>query len=870
MRRGTQPLRDFPLVVWLVAAVMVALVHRWVPESTWLLVHLIALGVMTHAVMVWSAHFTAALLRSRDDDATRKQATWRLALLGAGSLMVLVGVPTTLWWLVVVGATLVSIAVGWHAVQLVADLRRALPGRFRICIRYYVSAACCLPVGAGFGAALAFGLDDTWHANLLIAHTMTNLLGWIGLTVVGTLVTFWPTVLRTRMDDRAERLARQALPILLGGLAVVVTGSLFAIRPVTVIGIIVYALALLWWGRCLIGPLRKRPPREFAAASILAGCIWAVVALVATSVFVLVSSDMEVADGYSTLASIWVAGFLVQLVTGALSYLLPSVVGGGPRVVRAGASWFDRFATSRLVVINGGLLLWLLPAPGWVKVTVSVLVLVAMASFLPLMACGIRAAILEKRRALAGEPAGPSDRPDAFTGTGLMAGIAALSVAISLGVGIDPGAVGFATASVATGETVVSGETVTVEVVANGMVFTPNRIEVDRGDRLVIDLVNEDTTTLHDLAVGEQRTPRLRVGERAELVLGPLQSSIEGWCTVVGHRQMGMTLDIIVRGTDGASAEPPSDPSGTPSHDGHGMPPAQAAPILGVVDPELAPASESRVHEVELRVTEVPLEVGPGLWQQRWTFNGSSVGPTLRGEVGDVFEVTLVNDGTIGHSVDFHAGALAPDVPMRTIAPGESLVYTFTAERAGIWMYHCSTAPMSAHIASGMHGAVIIDPPDLPEVDREYVVVQSEVFLGEGGTSAEDATEVDADAVVAEQPDKVVFNGVANQYDQEMFRAVVGERIRFWVLDAGPNRASAFHIVGGQFDTVYFEGGYQLKDGVDAFGSTDGGSQVLGLQVAQGGFVELEFPEAGHYPVVSHVMVDAERGAHGMVEVTDN
>ena len=75
-----------------------------------------------------------------------------------------------------------------------------------------------------------------------------------------------------------------------------------------------------------------------------------------------------------------------------------------------------------------------------------------------------------------------------------------------------------------------------------------------------------------------------------------------------------------------------------------------------------------------------------------------------------MFEVTLVNDGTIGHSVDFHAGALAPDVPMRTIAPGESLVYTFTAERAGIWMYHCSTAPMSAHIAAGMHGAVIIDP----------------------------------------------------------------------------------------------------------------------------------------------------------------
>ncbi len=853
-------------MVWLVAAVAVALIHPWVPEATWLMVHLVALGAMTHAVMVWSAHFTAALLKSRDDEATQRRATWRLALLGVGSLLVFVGVPTTLWWLVVVGATLVSVAVVWHAVQLVSDLRRALPGRFRICIRYYVAAACCLPVGAGFGAALAFGLDDRWHASLLVAHTMVNLLGWIGLTVVGTLVTFWPTVLRTRMDDGAEKLARQALPVLLGGVVVVVAGSLLAVRGVAVAGIVVYALALLWWGRSLVAPLRKKPPQEFASASILSGCVWAVVALIATAVHVLVSSDVEVASGYPILASIWVVGFLVQLVTGALSYLLPSMVGGGPRVVRAGAAWFDRFATSRLVVINGGLLLWLAPIPSWARVTVSSLVLVALASFLPLMVGGIRAAMREKRRAAAGEPAGSAERAGAFSGAGLMAGVAALALAVSVGVGIDPGAVGLASAPADSADPVVTGETVRVEVVANGMIFTPSRIEVERGDRLIIELINEDTTTLHDLAVGDQRTSRLRAGERAELDLGPVQSSIEGWCTVVGHRQMGMTLDIIVRGGDETTPEPTSELS--PAD--HGEMPSEAPPIAGVVDPVLAPASDERVHEVELRVTEEPLEVGPGLWQQRWTFNGESVGPTLRGKVGDVFEITLINDGTIGHSIDFHAGALAPDEPMRTIAPGESLTYTFTAERAGIWMYHCSTAPMSSHIAAGMHGAVIIDPPDLPEVDREYVVVQSEVFLGEGGTSAEDATEVNADAVMAEEPDKVVFNGVANQYDQEMFRARVGERVRFWVLDVGPNRPSAFHIVGGQFDTVYFEGGYQLKDGVDAFGTTDGGSQALGLHVAQGGFVELEFPEAGHYPVVSHVMVDAERGAHGMVEVTDD
>lgn len=104
-------------------------------------------------------------------------------------------------------------------------------------------------------------------------------------------------------------------------------------------------------------------------------------------------------------------------------------------------------------------------------------------------------------------------------------------------------------------------------------------------------------------------------------------------------------------------------------------------------------------------------------------------------------------------------------------------------------------------------------------------------------------------------------NGYANQYDHSPFSAKVGERVRFWVLSAGPNLGISFHIVGGQFDTVYKEGTYLLKPG-------HGASQVLDLAAAQGGFVELSFKEPGHYPVVNHVMSLAERGAHGHVEVT--
>lgn len=106
-----------------------------------------------------------------------------------------------------------------------------------------------------------------------------------------------------------------------------------------------------------------------------------------------------------------------------------------------------------------------------------------------------------------------------------------------------------------------------------------------------------------------------------------------------------------------------------------------------------------------------------------------------------------------------------------------------------------------------------------------------------------------------------MFNGYANQYDHTPLPARVGERVRVWVLDAGPNRPSSFHVVGGQFDATYSEGAYLLQPGA-------GDAQTLGLQAAQGGFVELTFPEPGDYPFVSHIMVDAERGAHGSFRVT--
>ncbi len=412
-----------------------------------------------------------------------------------------------------------------------------------------------------------------------------------------------------------------------------------------------------------------------------------------------------------------------------------------------------------------------------------------------------------------------------------------------------------------------TGHTTMAEVTIEDMRFVPDLIEVPAGDTLEIRLANHDDRD-HDLVLDSgQRTARLATGSTETLSVGVVTDPIEGWCSIAGHRWLGMALKVAVIG-----GSPPSDADSEAPHGSgsHKMPMATASgDEVGDLDlmaspeatfaahnPALAPSTRQAVHRVRLPVTQREYEVAPGVRQTRWTFAGSAPGPTLRGRVGDKFEITLINRGDIGHSIDFHAGALAPDRPMRTIEPGQELRYNFTATKAGIWLYHCSTMPMSMHIANGMFGAVIIDPPDLPEVDKEFLLVQSELYLGpQDGTA-------DPSDIASEHPDLVVFNGYANQYDHRPLQVGRGERIRIWVLAAGPNRGSAFHIVGGQFDTVYAEGSYLLRPGTSV-----GGSQVLGLATAQGGFVETTLPEPGRYPFVSHTMADAERGAHGAVVV---
>ena len=275
-------------------------------------------------------------------------------------------------------------------------------------------------------------------------------------------------------------------------------------------------------------------------------------------------------------------------------------------------------------------------------------------------------------------------------------------------------------------------------------------------------------------------------------------------------------------------------------------------------DPVLEPALEGTVHEIALDATEELIEVAPGVTQMMWTFGGQVPGPTLHGKVGDTFRITLTNKGELGHSIDFHASKVAWNDEMRTIQPGESLVYEFVAEFAGAYMYHCGTAPALHHIGNGMYGAIIIDPANLEPVAKEFVIIQSELYLGPEGA------EGDLTKMTNEAWDAVVFNGYFSQYKFAPIEVEAGERYRVWVVDDGPSENSAFHIVGTVFDTVYKEGAYLLQPD-----DTHGGSQVLDLQPAQGGFVEFTFAEDGLYPFVSHKFANVGKGALGFFAVGD-
>lgn len=383
----------------------------------------------------------------------------------------------------------------------------------------------------------------------------------------------------------------------------------------------------------------------------------------------------------------------------------------------------------------------------------------------------------------------------------------------------------------------------------------PSSINVPAGAKVKLRVRNAGKLE-HSLELDGTGGTMLKPGESGDITWGPFTSSAKAWCTVAGHRDSGMVLDILV--ADAAAGADNTDHAATPADDKNAKidPNAKPGPEWKPFDPNAKPAPGATRHDVTFTVEEIEQEVAPGVKQRVWTFNRQVPGPILRGKVGDLFSITLVNKGTMAHSIDFHASKVAPNVEMRTIKPGEQLVYQFKANFAGIFYYHCGADPMLYHIANGMYGALIIDPPGLAPVAKEIVLTQAELYLGPVGQPG------DLKKMHAQAADAVVFNGYLNQYLHAPVPVNKGDRVRVWVVNAGINEISSFHVIGTIFDTVYKEGAYLLRP--DA---TKGGSQALDLLPAQGGFVEFTLDQDGSYPFVNHKMAAAHKGAIGVFQV---
>ena len=263
---------------------------------------------------------------------------------------------------------------------------------------------------------------------------------------------------------------------------------------------------------------------------------------------------------------------------------------------------------------------------------------------------------------------------------------------------------------------------------------------------------------------------------------------------------------------------------------------------------------------VELETTEVKGQLADGVEYTYWTFGGTVPGPMIRVKVGDNITFTLKNSATSKnlHSIDFHAvtgpggGAKASQT-----LPGGKTAFFFKALNPGLYVYHCATSHIPTHIANGMYGLILVEPEKgLPKVDKEYYVVQGD-FYTTGNTGEKGAQGFSVEKARAEQPTYIKFNAMATPGN---LKAKVGEKVRLYVGNGGPNMTSAFHVIGEIFDTVYQQGGV----------GSDPAKNVQTTLIPPGGaaIVDFKVDVPGAYILVDHAIFRAiDKGAVGILEV---
>jgi nitrite reductase (NO-forming) len=275
--------------------------------------------------------------------------------------------------------------------------------------------------------------------------------------------------------------------------------------------------------------------------------------------------------------------------------------------------------------------------------------------------------------------------------------------------------------------------------------------------------------------------------------------------------------------------------------------------------PAALPAAPSGVADVHLVLKDVTIQIAPGVKYSAWAWAGGAPGPVIHVRQGQLVKITLTNQGAIPHSVDFHAARVAPDKAFGDVMPGHSVSYTFRANDPGVFMYHCGTKPVLMHIANGMYGAIVVEPPAgvLPKADKNYVLVGSEWYLTSDGLKA--PAQFNMDKAHARMPDWMTFNGYADQYVKHPLTAKPGETVRFWVMDAGPSIDTDFHVVGTVLNRAWIDSGLTNKPLENV--------QTASVPAGGGGVFDVKITKPGLYPFVSHAFAAVDEGQVGLLNV---
>lgn len=321
------------------------------------------------------------------------------------------------------------------------------------------------------------------------------------------------------------------------------------------------------------------------------------------------------------------------------------------------------------------------------------------------------------------------------------------------------------------------------------------------------------------------------------------------------------------QGTQTTASSTPSAPDVAPQTAEADVPVDQLPVIDAVMThaPEVPPPvnrDHAALVKVKMETIEKTMKMADGVDYTYWTFNGDVPGQMIRVREGDTVEVEFSNNpnSTVPHNVDFHASTGTGGGAAATFtAPGRTSTFRWKALQSGLYIYHCAVAPVGMHIGNGMYGLVLVEPKEgLPKVDKEFYIVQGD-FYTKGKYGEPGLQPFDMDKAIREDADYVVFNGhVGAIAGDNALKAKVGETVRMYVGNGGPNLVSSFHVIGEIFDKVYVEGGKLINENVQSTLIPAGGAAMIEFKV--------DIP--GSFTIVDHSLFRAfNKGALGQLVV---